>query len=75
MDREVVEVMSKVCQKLSFARVSLGKLLGEQKPDEYMKFREMIFDCEELMARYCDCAPIRLISGDVDSILSSEQVG
>ena len=70
MDREAVEVMSKVCQKLSFARVSLSNMLGEDKPDEYMKFREMIFDCEELMAKYCDCAPIRLIVGDVESILS-----
>ena len=74
MDQEVVEIMSKVCQKLAHARVSLSELLGEKNPEEYFKFREIIFDCEELMARYCDCAPIRLINGDVDAIVSNLEV-
>jgi len=74
MDREVVEIMSKVCQKLSHARVSLGNLIGESNPEEYFKFREIMFDCEEIMAMYCDCAPIRLINGDVDAIVSNLEV-
>jgi hypothetical protein len=70
VDREVVEIMSKVCEKLSQARVNLGNLLKDQ-PEDYFKFREEIFDCEELMAKYCDCAPIRLIAGQVDDIMSN----
>lgn len=62
--------MSKVCQKLSQARVNLYNLLGD-KPEDYNKFREEIFDCEELMAKYCDCAPIRLIAGQVDDIMAN----
>jgi hypothetical protein len=72
MDREVVQIMSIVSQKLANARVCLSELLGENKPEDYFRFRELIFDCEELMAKYCDCAPIRLIAGDIDSILSNK---
>jgi hypothetical protein len=71
MDREVVEVMSAISKKLAHARVCLSELLGEKKPEEYFRFRELIFDCEEIMANYCDCAPIKLIAGDIDSIMSN----
>ena len=70
VDREAIEVMSKVCQKLTLARVDLRKLF-ENEPDKYEKFREVIFDCEKLMAIYCDCAPIRLIAGQVDDIIKN----
>lgn len=70
VDRYAVEVMSKVCQKLSEARVHLSKVF-ENEPENYFKFRDIIFDCESLMAIYCDCAPIKLISGQVDDIISN----
>lgn len=70
VDREAVEVMSRVCQKLTQARLSLRELF-ENEPAPYEKFREIIFDCEKLMAVYCDCAPIRLIAGQVDDIMSN----
>lgn len=70
MDREAVEVMSKVCQRLTQARLNLQKLF-EDEPEHYLNFREAIFDCEKLMAVYCDCAPIRLISGQVDDIMKN----
>jgi hypothetical protein len=66
MDKEVVDIMSTVCQKLSHARVNLSKILS---PEDYSKFREIIFDCEQIMAAYCDCAPIRLIDGQVEDIM------
>lgn len=70
VDREAVEVMSKVCQKLTHARLSLRELF-EDDLNNYEKFREIIFDCEKLMAVYCDCAPIRLIAGQVDDIIKN----
>ena len=71
MDKEVVELMSLVCQKLAHARVCLSEILGEKKPEEYFRFRELVFDCEEIMANYCDCAPIKLIAGQVDEIIEN----
>jgi predicted regulator of amino acid metabolism with ACT domain len=70
VDREAVEVMSKVCQQLAQARVNLSEIFKDD-PENYFKFREIVFDCESLMAVYCDCAPIRLITGSVDDIMSN----
>lgn len=71
LDRKVVEMMSLICQKLTHARVCLSEILGESTPQEYFRFRDIIFDCEEIMARYCDCAPIKLIAGQVDEIIEN----
>jgi hypothetical protein len=71
MDKEVVELMSLVCQKLAHARVCLSEVFGEKKPEEYFRFRELVFDCEEIMAKYCDCAPIKLIAGQIDEIIEN----
>jgi len=71
MDKEVVQIMSLICQKLTHARVCLSEMLGENKPEEYFLFRELIFDCEEIIAKYCDCAPIKLIAGQVDEIIEN----
>lgn len=68
MDKKAVEVMSQVTQKLVFARVSLSELFKDN-PKQYLYFRELIYDCEELMSKYCDCAPIKLIAGQVDDIV------
>lgn len=68
VDREVVEIMSKVCGKLAHARLHLSEIFNKDT-ENYKKFREIIFDCEELMAKYCDCAPIKLIAGQVDDII------
>lgn len=75
VDREVVEIFSKISQKLTNARVELGKLLAENEPEQYFKFREIIFDCEDMMALYCDCAPIKLIAGQVDDIIKNLESG
>lgn len=73
VDREVVELLSKVCQKLSTAKLNLSELsnLNKISPDDYFKIRNIIYDCYELMAVYCDCAPIRLIAGQVDDIMKN----
>lgn len=68
MNREVVETFCKIAQKLSFAKKHLS-ILAENYPAEYFKVREELFDCLELMAEFCDCAPIKLIAGQADDIM------
>jgi hypothetical protein len=74
VDRKAIEVMSQVSQKLAFAKVNLSKLF-QDKPEEYFNFRDLIYDCEELMGQYCDCAPIKLINGQIDDIIMNLESG
>jgi len=70
MNREVVETFCKIAQKLSYAKKHLS-ILAENHPAEYFKVREELFDCQELMALFCNCAPIKLIAGKVDDIIEN----
>jgi len=70
IDRKAVEVMSQVSQKLAFAKFDLFKLLRD-KPKEYFDIKDLFYDCEELMGKYCDCAPIKLINGKIDDIMTN----
>jgi hypothetical protein len=72
MERKAVEVMSEVCRKLAFAKVEFAQL-SKNDPETYFKFREIIHDCEEMMAVYCDCAPVRLVNGQIDEIMSNQE--
>lgn len=69
--RETVVVMSRVSGTLSDVKHILSERVD---PGLYIQIREMLNDCQEMLAAHCDCAPIRLISGDVDTILENLQV-
>jgi|694.fasta_scaffold19238_10 hypothetical protein len=73
VDREVVESFCKIAKKMVLAREEARKLVDTNTItyDQYDKIRNPIGDCLLKMATICDCAPIRLISGDVDSIMSN----
>lgn len=71
MDRIAVEVMSKVCQKLAIAKTEFYQF-AKSNPENYMKLRDILHDCEELMAIYCDCAPIKLINGQINEIIENK---
>jgi len=67
--RDVVECMSRVSGKIALAKEASGKHLLESNPAAYREIRGYLNDCQELMAKFCDCAPIRLISGKIDDIM------
>jgi hypothetical protein len=70
MNEEVVEIFISIAQKLSFAKGHISELL-DSNPEIYLKVREELADCQELMAKFCDCAPIKLIAGQRDDILEN----
>lgn len=70
MNRETIKVFSQVAKKLAEMKTHLG-ILQDKFPNEYMAIREKMNDCQEIMAIHCDCAPIRLIAGQVDEILDN----
>lgn len=62
MDKETLEIFSKIAGKLAVLKGEIAILpITRQK---YTQLREMINDCQELMAIKADVAPIRLISGE-----------
>ena len=73
VDRSTVEALCKVAGSITLARDEARKLVEENKISyqEYEKIRNQIGDCYHVMAVLCDCAPIRLIANDVDSIMSN----
>jgi len=40
-------------------------------PEAYNEIRDILGDCQELLAVHCDTAPIRLIAGRVDEIVEN----
>lgn len=70
MDRETVETMSQVAQKIALLKKELA-FLCEEDCENFLRLRELMNDCQAIMASYCDCAPIRLITGQVDDILAN----
>lgn len=71
MDRSVVECMCKVAGLIAQVKGKVAKHLRPENLEAYMKIRDLLNDCQELMAIHCDCAPIRLISGQVDEIMEN----
>jgi hypothetical protein len=73
VDKEIVESFCNIAKKMVLAREEARKLVDTNTItyDQYEKIRNPIGDCLLKMATICDCAPIRLISGDIDSIMSN----
>jgi len=74
MERDAVETMAKVAQKIAHAKKAVASLLATDMcgPAAYLSIRKLLDDCQELMAVYCDTAPIRLIDGQVDEIMENK---
>lgn len=69
MDRNTVETMSKIAQILVTVK---GMANSCDQPLRWM-IREQIGDCQEIMAKYCDTSPFKLMSGRVDEIMENFQ--
>ena len=67
MDRETVEAMSRVAGILAKVKGTVAR----SEPALYMEIRDLLCDCQEIMAIHCDCAPIRLIAGQIDEIMDN----
>ena len=66
IEKETVVAMSKVAQKISQARFRL-------LPLDLVEVKELLDDCQEIMATHCDCAPAQLIEGQVDIIMVNQE--
>lgn len=71
MDRETVEVMSRVAGILAKAKGYASEWMKPENPEAYMGLRDLLGDCQEALAVHCDCAPIDLIAGKVDQIVAN----
>jgi hypothetical protein len=71
MNREEVEACSRVAQKLAIAKQSASMHLREENRAAYEEISNLLGDCQEELAKMCDCAPIKLISGQVDDIMKN----
>jgi len=67
LNRETVEAMSQVAQKIAILKKELAFL----REEDFLRLRELMNDCQAIMATHCDCAPIRLITGQVDEIIAN----
>jgi hypothetical protein len=63
----VIKLLSKVSENLSLLKEKIKNI--DQK--NYCEFREIINDCQSDMAKFCDCAPINLISGNIKTIFDN----
>lgn len=61
--------MCAVSGKIAMAKEAAGRHIMESNPEAYREIREHLNDCQELMARFCNCAPIKLISRNIDDIM------
>lgn len=66
---KTIECMSQVSGKIALAKDAAGRHLRESNPEAYKEIREHLNDCQELMAIFCDCAPIKLIAGNIEDIM------
>lgn len=71
MDRETVEAMSRVAQILAVCKQSASIHLRESNLAAYEEIRNLLRDCQDILVGACDCAPIKLISGQVDEIVGN----
>lgn len=66
MDRETVEVMSRVAGILAKTKSVVANKVDDH--ELYVQIRDLLGDCQEALAIHCDCAPIDLIAGKTDQI-------
>lgn len=71
MERSSVEVMSRVAGILAKTKGIIAKKVKPEDPGLYTEIRNLLGECQEIMAIHCDCAPIRLIAGQVDEIMEN----
>jgi hypothetical protein len=67
MDRNAVDAMSQVAQIL----VTIKGMVSECDQKTYRMVKEQLGDCHEIMARYCDTSPLKLMSGQVEQIMEN----
>jgi hypothetical protein len=70
-NRETVECLSKVAQKIALAKAASAAHLRNDNFTGYSEIKEHLDDCQEMMAILCKCAPIKLIAGQVDDVLQN----
>ena len=61
--------MSRVAGILARVKGKVAEHIGSDNIEAYEEIRGLLGDCQELMAVHCDCAPIRLIAGQVHDIM------
>lgn len=71
MDRETVKCMCRVAGLLAQIKGKVAEHLLSLSPEAYGEIREMIGDCQEILALRCDAAPITLIAGRVDEVVGN----
>ena len=71
MERESVVCMSRVAGLLARIKGKVAEHLGPESLEAYKEIRDLIGDCQEILAVHCDTAPIRLISGRVEEIMDN----
>ena len=71
MERSTVEAMSQVSGILARAKGLVAAHLRQDNLEAYAQIRDMLGDCQEIMATHCECAPIRLIAGQVEEIVEN----
>lgn len=67
MEKETVECMCRIAGSLQKIR----EKLKSRSPDLYIEVKEEIFDSLNSMAVLCDAAPISLILGEAEEIMSN----
>jgi hypothetical protein len=65
MEDDLKQLFIRIAQKLACAKGELA-LLKFSDYQTYSKVRDNLDDCQELMAKHLDVAPIRLIKGDIN---------
>ncbi len=68
MERDTVELLCQISGKIAALKHFLAQSVDR---DVYLKAREVLSDCQALMAVHCDCAPIRLIAGQTEDIVAN----
>lgn len=63
MEDGLKQLFIRIAQKIASAKGELS-MLKLSDYQTYSKIRDNLDDCQELMAKYLDVAPIRLIKGD-----------
>jgi len=71
MHRETVVAMSKVSGLIAKIKGLVAEHVKPENLEAYKQIREMLCDCQEIMAIHCDCSPVRLIAGQVDEIMEN----
>jgi hypothetical protein len=71
LNKDTIYLLCDLASKLSILKNKIKNSLGDK---DYTEAREMINDCQEMMAVHCDCAPIKLISGSIKKDIDDDQV-